>query len=102
MRLIKSRLNALTRIKRLVAGKAAGDWTVKECASQRVLHSGAYAQPFQAAHIQDDISSAGACCMEINGKKQPGNADFMVLKTVVPSVRVGVNLKGHLRMQLLL
>src|SRR5438270_6091776 len=69
MCLIKSRLNTLPRIQRLVTGKAAGHRTIKERASKRVLHSGAYAQPYQAAHIQDDISSAGARCMEVNGKK---------------------------------
>src|SRR5438270_7316646 len=102
MRLVKSRLNALAGVKRFVAGKAACDRTIKERAGQRVLHPGTYAQPFQAAHIQDDVSAAGAGRMKVNGQKQPGDADFMVLKTVMPGVRVRVHFKRHLRMKFLL
>src|SRR3954470_14420510 len=86
MRLIKGGLNALAGIKRFIAGKSAGYRPVKEGAGQRISHASAYAQAFQAAHIQDHISAAGARCVEVNGNKQPRDADFMVLKAVMPGV----------------
>src|SRR5712672_534895 len=102
MRLVKSRLDALARIERFVAGETAAYRTIKVSAGHGILQPRAYAQPFQAADIEDHISAAGTRRVEVDGKKKPGDADFLVLKAVVPAVRVCVHFKSNLGMKFLL
>src|SRR5689334_1572648 len=49
--LIECGLDALTRLKRFVAGKSSGYRAVEICAGNGILHSRAYPQPLQIADI---------------------------------------------------
>ena len=102
MRLIKCRLNALAGRQGLVTGEAAGDRAIKERARHGILQARAHAQLLQIADIQHHIGAAGARRMEVDGKEQPGDPDFVVLKAVVTRVGVSVHFQCYLRMQFLL
>ena len=68
VRLIKSWLDALTRIERFVAGEAAAYRAIEVSAGNGILQPRAHAQLFQASHIQDHISAAGTRCAEVDGR----------------------------------
>ena len=102
MSLVERRLDALTGFEGLVAGEAAGDRTIEVCARHRVLQATAEAQALDVTDIQNHVRSRRTRSVEVDGQKQPGNADLVVLEAVVSRVRVRVDFETHLAVELLL
>ena len=94
MRLVERWHNALARKEYLVAGKSACYRTVEERSGQGILEPTTDTNSFQLPHVQNRFGTGRARAVKVNWQKDTRDADLMILKAVVASMKISVQFQA--------